>query len=83
LLIGNTQSETFSGPNGQQAAKGAQSIPSYHGYNGPVQITYPDQMYGGPQQQAFIDSIVKLTGISRYKDLNGGTPNCVSITPFV
>lgn len=40
-------------------------------------------MYGGPQQQAFIDTIVGLTGINRYKDLNGGTPNCVSITPLV
>lgn len=77
------QSETFSPPNSQQAAKGAQSISSYHGFSGPVQVTYPDAMYGGPQQPAFIDTIVKLTGINRYKDLNGGTPNCVSITPLV
>ncbi|KAL0959214.1 hypothetical protein HGRIS_014493 [Hohenbuehelia grisea] len=77
------KSETFSAPNSQQAAKGAQSIASYHGYSGPVQITYPDFMYGGPQQTAFIDTIVGLTGIKRYKDLNGGTPNCVSITPFM
>lgn len=76
------KSETFSPPNSQQAAKGAQSIPSYHGFSGPVQVTYPNEMYGGPQQQAFIDTIVKLTGINRYKDLNGGTPNCVSITPL-
>lgn len=26
---------------------------------------------------------MKLTGIKRYKDLNGGTPNCVSMTPVV
>lgn len=77
------KSETFSAPNSQQAAKGAQSIPDYHGYTGPVQITYPDAMYGGPQQSAFVNTIVGLTGINHYKDLNGGTPNCVSITPFV
>jgi hypothetical protein len=77
------QSETFSPPNSQQAAKGAQSIPSYHGFAGPVQVTYPDDMYGGPQQPAFVDTMVKLTGINHYKDLNGGTPNCVSITPLV
>jgi hypothetical protein len=77
------QSETFSPPNAQQAAKGAQSIPSYHGTTGPVQVTYPDLMYGGPQQPAFINTIVGLTGIKHYKDLNGGTPNCVSITPLV
>jgi len=75
------KSETFSAPNAQQAAKGAQSIASYHGYSGPVQVTYPDLMYGGPQQPAFVNTIVGLTGIKHYKDLNGGTPNCVSITP--
>lgn len=40
-------------------------------------------MYGGPQQTAFVDTIVGLTGINHFKDLNGGTPNCVSITPLV
>ncbi|KAJ7929582.1 alcohol oxidase [Mycena leptocephala] len=75
------KAETFSAPNAQQAAKGAQSIASYHGTSGPVQVTYPDAMYGGPQQTAFVNTIVNLTGISHFKDLNGGTPNCVSITP--
>ena len=46
-------------------------------------MTYPDAMYGGPQMKAFVDTIVNVTGINHYKDLNGGTPNCVSITPFV
>lgn len=45
-------------------------------------MTYPDAMYGGPQQTAFVDTIVGLTGINHFKDLNGGTPNCVSITPL-
>ncbi|KAJ7038383.1 hypothetical protein C8F04DRAFT_951143 [Mycena alexandri] len=76
------KAETFSAPNAQQAAKGAQSIASYHGTTGPVQVTYPDAMYGGPQQPAFVNTIVNLTGISHFKDLNGGTPNCVSITPL-
>ncbi|KIJ96360.1 GMC oxidoreductase [Laccaria amethystina LaAM-08-1] len=47
------------------------------------QFTYPDTMYGGPQQSAFVNTIFGLTGINHYKDLNGGTPNCVSITPFM
>ncbi|KAM5530720.1 hypothetical protein V8D89_015613 [Ganoderma adspersum] len=76
------KAETFSAPNSQQAAKGAQSIASYHGTAGPVQVTYPDLMYGGPQMTAFVNTIVGITGINHYKDLNGGTPNCVSITPL-
>ncbi|KAF9463827.1 glucose oxidase [Collybia nuda] len=76
------KSETFSPPNPTQASRGAQWIDTYHGYSGPVQVTFPDDMYGGPQQQGFIDTIVSLTGIKRYKDLNGGTPNCVSMTPL-
>ncbi|GLB41356.1 putative GMC oxidoreductase family protein [Lyophyllum shimeji] len=78
------KSETFSPPNSEQASKGAQFINTYHGYNGPVQVTFPDPslMYGGPQQTNFVNTIVGLTGIKHYKDLNGGTPNCVSITPI-
>lgn len=77
------QAETFSAPNAGQIAKGANSIASYHGTSGPVQVTYPDLMYGGPQQPSFVNTTVKLMGIKHYKDLNGGTPNCVSITPVV
>ena len=76
------KAETFSPPNPQQAAKGAQYIDSYHGFTGPVQTTYPEDMYGGPQQGAFIDTITLMTGITHSKELNGGNPNCVSITPL-
>ena len=82
-LTMDAQAEAFSAPNSQQQAKGAQSIASYHGTSGPVQVTFPDQMYGGPQMQAFVDTMVNVTGIEHYKDLNGGTPNCVSFTPLV
>ncbi|KAG6855598.1 hypothetical protein H0H87_000393 [Tephrocybe sp. NHM501043] len=77
-------SEAFSPPNNVQASKGAQFVDTYHGYNGPVGVTFPEpnSMYGGPQQPNFISTIVGLTGIKHYKDLNGGTPNCVSVTPI-
>ncbi|KAF8311835.1 alcohol oxidase [Clavulina sp. PMI_390] len=74
------KSEGFSAPNSQQQAKGANSIASYHGTTGPVQVTFPDLMYGGPQQPAFAQTMVNM-GLVKYKDLNGGTPNCVSFTP--
>ncbi|KAJ3767556.1 alcohol oxidase [Lentinula raphanica] len=76
------KSEAFSAPNDQQAAKGAESVADYHGYSGPVQVTYPDAMYGGPQQPDFISTIVDLTGIEHCPDLNGGASNCVSMTPL-
>ncbi len=52
-------------------------------FQDPCKSPIPDDMYGGPQQTAFVDTIVGLTGINHFKDLNGGTPNCVSITPLV
>ncbi|KAK0200105.1 glucose oxidase [Desarmillaria ectypa] len=76
------KSEAFSAPNGQQSAKGAQFNGDYHGYGGPVQVTYPDEMYGGPQQGKFVNTIVNVTGIYHSPDLNGGGANAVSITPF-
>ncbi|KAG6860207.1 hypothetical protein C0995_014264 [Termitomyces sp. Mi166 len=78
------KSEAFSPPNTVQASKGAQFIDTYHGYSGPVAVTFPEPsaMYGGPQQPSFISTIQNLTDIKRYKDLNGGTPNCVSVTPI-
>jgi len=76
------KAEGFKPPGSEQVAKGAEYVASYHGYNGPVQVTYPDDMYGGPQQGAFIETIMSITGIMRHKDLNGGRPNGVSITPL-
>ncbi|KAG5719362.1 Glucose oxidase [Termitomyces sp. T112] len=78
------KSEAFSAPNDVQTSKGAQFIDTYHGYSGPVGVTFPEPsaMYGGPQQSSFISTIQGLIGIKHDKDLNGGTPNCVSITPI-
>lgn len=50
---------------------------------GPVQVTYPDAMYGGPQMKAFVAATVGLTHMTELPDLNGGKSNCVSITPLV
>ncbi|QRV78538.1 GMC oxidoreductase [Ceratobasidium sp. AG-Ba] len=76
------KSEGFSAPNSGQAAKGAQSNPAYHGTSGPVQVTFPDLMYGGPQQPNFVKTIKKTHNVSLCVDMNGGSPNCVSYTPL-
>ncbi|KAG8721074.1 hypothetical protein FRC09_008530 [Ceratobasidium sp. 395] len=76
------QSEAFSAPNSGQAAKGAKSVASYHGTAGPVQVTFPDLMYGGPQQSSFVKTIKATHNVDLCADLNGGSPNCVSYTPL-
>ncbi|KAI0032449.1 hypothetical protein K488DRAFT_70648 [Vararia minispora EC-137] len=75
------KAEGYSAPNTQQKAKGAGSVASYHGTAGPVQVTFPDAMYGGPQQPDFATAIRNLTGIAQCTDLNGGNPNCVAYIP--
>ncbi|KAG9089557.1 hypothetical protein FRC06_001487 [Ceratobasidium sp. 370] len=76
------KAEGFSAPNPGQAAKGAQSVASYHGTAGPVQVTFPDLMYGGPQQPNFVKTIKQTHNVDLCPDLNGGSPNCVSYTPL-
>ncbi|KAI5832425.1 alcohol oxidase [Schizophyllum commune Tattone D] len=75
------KAETWSAPNDQQKAKGAQSVDEYHGTQGPVQTTFPDGMYGGPQQGAFIDTITNVSGIPHLADINGGDSLGVAYTP--
>ena len=77
------QAEGFSPPNSQQRAKGADWEEEYHGVAGPVQATFPDRMFGGPQNAAFIEVMMNLTGIKHCADLDSGTPNCVAIAPHV
>ncbi|KAJ7674066.1 hypothetical protein DFH06DRAFT_1319178 [Mycena polygramma] len=130
------KSEAFSAPNSQQAAKGAQSIASYHGTAGPnirdpkvdedpditvllIEAGEDDRsnpevydVYEYSEQGKVIHGGKTLGGsssingghwtrglnaqydawstlleddeasISHFRDLNGGTSNCVSITPF-
>lgn len=82
-LCTTLQAESFSAPNAGQIAKGANSNAAYHGTSGPVQVTFPDLMYGGPEQPVFINASVKASGITHSTDGNGGNANCVYITPVV
>ena len=42
-----------------------------------------EDMYGGPQQGFFVQSIQQVTNITLSPDLNGGQPNCVAYVPHV
>lgn len=75
------KAETFSPPNSEQRAKGADSVNDYHGFSGPVQVTFPSKMYGGLQQGAFVKSIQSAVGIKKCADISGGEANCVAYTP--
>ncbi|TDL18853.1 glucose oxidase [Rickenella mellea] len=76
------KAEGFTAPNATQRARGADFVPSFHGTKGPVQVSFPDSMFGGPQQPAFAQTVSNLTGIAHSPDLNGGQPNVVSFTPL-
>jgi len=75
------KAEDFSAPNSQQKAKGATSVSSFHGTSGPVQVTFPDAIYGGPQQPDFAQTVSNVTGLVHSADLSGGSPNCVAFVP--
>jgi choline dehydrogenase len=74
--------ESFSLPTPEQRSHGADAVPSYHGYTGPVHVTFPQAIFTGPEQPAFRDTLGKL-GVSISKDLNGGESNVVAFIPSV
>ncbi|EJC97364.1 glucose oxidase [Fomitiporia mediterranea MF3/22] len=75
------KSESFTPPDDAQRAKGANSVNKFHGFVGPVHAAFPQAMFGGPQQPAFVDAVRNLSGIKLCPDVNGGNINCVSYTP--
>ncbi|CAE6429443.1 hypothetical protein BN14_06483 [Rhizoctonia solani AG-1 IB] len=76
------KSEGFTPPSSNQTSKGAQYNASYHGTSGPLQVTFPNLMFGGPQQPAFIETIKNTHNVSFCPDLNGGNPTCASFIPL-
>ncbi|TFK97990.1 glucose oxidase [Pterulicium gracile] len=76
------KSENFTPPNATQVEAGADYVRNYHGYGGPVQVSYPLKMFTGPHQPAFLQAAEEVASIRYSKDLNGGEPNAASITPL-
>jgi choline dehydrogenase len=73
----------FAPPRPAEVEKGADYVPSYHGFSGPLHTGFQESMFGGSSEPAFVESVVNLTKIRKSADLNGGEPNCVSYVPLV
>jgi hypothetical protein len=78
-----SKSENFMPPTADQIAKGAESIPAFHGSSGPVHSSFSHGLYGGPQEPAFLAAATNASGIVHCPDLSAGHPNCVSLSPQV
>ncbi|KAH8077891.1 alcohol oxidase [Cristinia sonorae] len=76
------KAEAFSPPSHMERALGADFIPAYHGFSGPVKSGFFSPLHDGPQQSAFEATVMNLTSITHSRDINGGDPNAVSITPM-
>ncbi|EJC99460.1 glucose oxidase [Fomitiporia mediterranea MF3/22] len=76
------KAENFTTPDATLRALGADSVSDYHGFSGPVHAAFPQEMFTGPQQPAYIDAITNLTGISHCADALGGNSNCVTYLPM-
>ncbi|WVQ79040.1 hypothetical protein IAT38_001132 [Cryptococcus sp. DSM 104549] len=81
MYFGMLKSEGFSAPNNQQKEAGASSNPSYHNTSGPVQVTYPDGIYHGPQQKYFQTVVSTNFSVAYAPDADGGFANVVAFHP--
>ena len=75
-----SQAESFNPPDDIARAKGADYVPDYHGFSGPIHATFAAEMYGGLQQSACVSAVRNVTGIDHCPDIGGGEANCVVFT---
>ncbi|RXK41352.1 hypothetical protein M231_01257 [Tremella mesenterica] len=75
------KSEGFSGPNDNQQAAGASQNPAYHSTTGPLQVTYPDDIYQGPHQKYFKQVISTNFSVPASVDADGGDAAVVAFHP--
>ncbi|WVR03979.1 hypothetical protein IAU60_000978 [Kwoniella sp. DSM 27419] len=81
MFTGMLKSEGFSAPNDQQKQAGASSNPAYHNETGPLQVTYPDEIYHGPQQQYFKQVVSSNFSLVASSDADDGFANVVAFHP--
>ncbi|WWC60111.1 uncharacterized protein I303_102675 [Kwoniella dejecticola CBS 10117] len=81
MYFGMLKSEGFSAPNDQQKDAGASSNPAYHNTSGPLQVTYPDEIFHGPQQKYFKEVVSTNFSVAASPDADDGNANVVAFHP--
>ncbi|KAK6907153.1 hypothetical protein I204_00044 [Kwoniella mangroviensis CBS 8886] len=81
MLFGMLKSEGFSAPNDQQKEAGASSNPALHNTSGPLQVTYPDEIFHGPQQKYFQTVVSTNFSVASSPDADDGNANVVAFHP--
>ncbi|VDC03220.1 unnamed protein product [Peniophora sp. CBMAI 1063] len=76
------KAERFSPPNATQRALGANSVAAYHGYDGPVHVAFPTDIFVGPANPFLVDTVCDLTGVKLIADISGGEANGVVWDPI-
>ena len=66
-----------------QRALGANSVPEFHGFEGPVHAAFPTNMFVGPANPYMVDTVRNVTGIKLIPDIHGGNANGVVFDPIV
>ncbi|WWC68790.1 uncharacterized protein I206_102725 [Kwoniella pini CBS 10737] len=81
MYFGMLKSEGFSAPNDQQKDAGASSNPAYHNTSGPLQVTYPDELFHGAQQKYFKEVVSTNFSVASSPDADDGNANVVAFHP--
>ncbi|WRT65517.1 uncharacterized protein IL334_002462 [Kwoniella shivajii] len=81
MFFGMLKSEGFSSPNDNQKQAGASANPAYHNTSGPLQVTYPDGIYQGPQQKYFQTVVSTNFSVAASPDADDGNANVVAFHP--
>ncbi|KZV75304.1 GMC oxidoreductase [Peniophora sp. CONT] len=76
------KAERFSLPNATQRALGADFIAADHGFDGPVRAAFPTDIFTGPANPFFVDTIRDVTGIELIRDASSGDANSVVYVPI-
>ncbi|VDC03218.1 unnamed protein product [Peniophora sp. CBMAI 1063] len=81
MLYYMKKSEHFTQPNATQRALNYTSVPPAHGRAGPVHAAFPTDLFTGPANPFFVDTVRNVTGIPIIPDASAGDPRGVVYVP--